>query len=302
LLREALEPLPVPVLGVLRHDDRLVWRDRHLGLVPVAEHPADVSRALGHLADAITVGVDLPAAVALARSAPDRSVGPVALPLSPAPGRGRRRAATESSPRIAVASGAAFTFTYTDTVEALEAAGAEVVPFDPLRAGALPDAVDGLLAGGGFPEVHAGELAANHDLLADVHRRVTTGLPTWAECGGLLWLGRSLDGHRMVGALDAEAHMSTRLTLGYRHAVTCVTTPLGPSGRELRGHEFHYSTVDAPGEALELSSRWGSRREGHATATLLATYLHHHPGGDPSAVAAFVDTCTTRARARARLR
>jgi cobyrinic acid a,c-diamide synthase len=297
LLREALDPSPVPVLGALRHDGRLEWRDRHLGLVPVAEHPAEVARALGALAEAITAGVDLEAVVALARSAPARSVGPVALTTAPPPARPGAGLRT----RIAVATGAAFTFTYTDTLEVLEASGAEIVPFDPLRAAALPEAVDGLLAGGGFPEVHAAELAANQDLLGDVRRRVTEGLPTWAECGGLLWLARSLDGHRMAGVLDTEAHMTGRLTLGYRRAVSGVPTPLGPSGTELRGHEFHYSTVDAPGEALELSSRWGSRREGHATPTLLATYLHHHPGGDPRAVAAFVDTCATRARARARL-
>ena len=94
--------------------------------------------------------------------------------------------------------------------------------------------------------------------------------------------------------------MTPRLTLGYRHARTLAPTPLGPAGRELRGHEFHYSTLAPAGTALELTSRWGSRHEGHARPTLLATYLHHHPGGDPGAVAAFVQTCARRSHSARR--
>src|SRR5205085_7909331 len=99
----------------------------------------------------------------------------------------------------------AFTFTYTDTLDALVAAGAEVVRFDPLRDECLPTAIDGLLVGGGFPETYAADLSANRQLLADAHRRVTGGLPTWAECGGLAWLCRDLDGQPMAGVLDARA-------------------------------------------------------------------------------------------------
>lgn len=300
LLREALARLavPVPVVGALRRDDRLVWRDRHLGLVPVAEEPERVAGALAALTDAVAGRVDLAAVMALAASAPDRAAPPVAAPSvvapiadavaetptdAPSPASGR--------PRIAVAGGAAFTFTYTDTLEALEAAGAELVPLDPLRDARLPERLDGLVAGGGFPEVHAEGLAANVPLLADVRRRVDAGLPTWAECGGMLWLSRTLDGRPMAGVLDADAHLTARLTLGYRTARLTAASPVGAAGTELRGHEHHYSTVDPPGGALLLRSRWATRAEGYATPTLLATYLHHHPGGDPTAVAAFVRTC-----------
>jgi cobyrinic acid a,c-diamide synthase len=193
--------------------------------------------------------------------------------------------------RVAVAGGAAFTFTYTDTLDALVAAGAEPVPFDPLRDEVLPEGIDGLLAGGGFPEVYAAELAANHPLLADVRRRVDAGLVTWAECGGLLWLVRSLDGHAMAGVLPAEAQMTGRLTLGYRQVTAARPSPVGPAGVGFRGHEFHYSTTEPAGDALILSSRFGERPEGWATPTLLATYLHHHPGGDPGPVGAFVAAC-----------
>jgi len=279
MLREALVPLGIPVLGALRRDDRLTWRDRHLGLVPVAERPAEVTVALDRLAAAVAERIDLEAVLALARSAPARAVGAVPLPRPLAGGR---------PVRVAVASGPAFTFTYTDTLDALRAAGAEPVPFDPRRDPRLPEAVDGLLAGGGFPEVYAAELAANQPLVADVRARVSAGLVTWAECGGLLWLCQSLDGGRMAGAVPADARMTDRLTLGYRQATTTRPSPIGPAGVGLRGHEFHYSAAEPAGEALVLSSRFGERPEGWATPTLLATYLHHHPGGDPSRVEHFV--------------
>ncbi len=282
MLRDALAPLGIPVVGALPRDDALRWRDRHLGLVPVAEQPDAVRGSLQRLSDVVRTHIDLEGVVALARSAPERPAGPVRLP-SPGP-----------SIRVAVAGGAAFTFTYADTLDALEAAGAEIVPFDPLSSGRLPEAIDGLVVGGGFPEVHAAALSANRPLLDEIHRQVQGGLPTWAECGGLLLLAESLDGHPMAGVVAGRAVMTERLTLGYRQAVTAAVSPIGAAGTPCRGHEFHYSTVSPPGEALLLSSRWGQRTDGWATPTLLATYLHHHPGGDPGAVGAFASTCALR--------
>ena len=278
-LREALAPAGVPVLGALGRDDRLTWRDRHLGLVPVAERPAVVTEALDRLAEAVAAQIDLETVLRLAASASPMEAGSVPLPTA-----GERL-------RVAVAAGAAFTFTYTDTLDALEAAGAEPVPFDPLRDESLPEGVDGLIAGGGFPEVYAAELAANRPMLDDVRKRVDAGLPTWAECGGLLWLSRRLDGQEMAGVVRTEGTMTDRLTLGYRSASVTTPSPIGPPGTVVRGHEFHYSTVDPAGDALLFQSRFGERLDGFATPTLLATYLHHHPGGDPSAIAHFVATC-----------
>jgi cobyrinic acid a,c-diamide synthase len=279
-LREALAPLGLPVLGALRRDDRLTWRDRHLGLVPVAEHPDEVRRALAALGSAVAERVELDAVVRLAAAAPPEPVaGPVPLPPPGPP------------VRVAVAGGPAFTFTYADTVDALAAGGAEVVPFDPLRDPALPAAVDGLVVGGGFPETFAADLAANRPLLADAGARVRAGLATWAECGGLLWLARELDGHAMAGVVPAVARMTDRLTLGYREVTTRVDTPVGPAGTTFTGHEFHYSRLEPGGDALALASRFGRGREGFATTRLLATYVHHHPGGDPAAVSAFLAAC-----------
>lgn len=279
MLREALEPSGITVLGALQRDDRMSWRDRHLGLVPVAETPAAVSRSLDVLAGLVAESVDLGAVTALAATASRLRTGPV--PLPPA----------GPAIRVGVAAGAAFTFTYTDTLDALIAAGAEVVPFDPLVDEELPAPIDGVVIGGGFPEVHAVELAANRRLLDDLARRVRSGLVTWAECGGLLLLARSLDDHPMARVIPADGRMSSQLTLGYREVVTQHRSPLGPPGIRFRAHEFHYSQLDPGGDALNLQSRWGSRSEGWATPTLLATYTHHHPGGEPSVVAGFARTC-----------
>ena len=126
-------------------------------------------------------------------------------------------------------------------------------------------------------------LAANRPLLDDVRAKVDGGLVTWAECGGLLWLARSLDGRPLAGALAADARMTDRLTLGYRRATVRTESPLGPAGTALRGHEFHYSTLDPPGDGLDWSGRTGSGRAGFARPHLLASYVHVHLGLDPGA-------------------
>ncbi|MFI5044916.1 MAG: cobyrinate a,c-diamide synthase [Acidimicrobiales bacterium] len=280
MLRQALEPLRIPVVGVLRRNDQFVWRDRHLGLVPVVEHSEVITESLGRLAADIDRGCDLEAILALARRAPERVVDGPALPDDVTGTR---------TVRIAVAGGAAFSFAYPDNLEALAAAGAEIVPFDPLSDG-LPAEIDALIAGGGFPEVFAADLSANRALAADVGHRVRTGLVVWAECGGLLWLADRLDGAEMVGVVPTEAAMSDRLTLGYRTGRTLVETPFGPPGLDLRGHEFHYSGVSPAGDAIALAGRDGSGVGGFAGPKLLATYLHLHLGSRPDLAAAFVRT------------
>ncbi len=284
ILTEALDDIGMTVVGVVRRDDKLTWRDRHLGLVPVSERPNDAAAALAPLAAAMAASCDLDAIAAIARSAPRRDVSPPTVPDF------------VGRVRVAVAGGPAFTFCYEDNLEALRAAGAEIVTFDPLRDEQLPDDIDGVIVGGGFPEVFGEHLAGNVALAADVRRRVANGLVTWAECGGLLWLAESLDDQPMVGAVPAVAHMTSRLTLGYRHAVSEVASPLGPAGTTLRGHEFHYSTVEPTGQALRLTSRFGDRLEGFADGHLLATYLHLHLGSDGGPAAAFVSACAKQER------
>lgn len=282
LLRSSLAASGVPVLGVLRRDDRLRWRDRHLGLVPVAEGATEVARSLDVLAEVIAEGCDLPAVVALARSAPDRHV--TTLPTPEPVG-----AATT---RVAVAGGPAFSFTYPDNLEALTAAGAEVVPFDPCSARELPDGCRGLVAGGGFPETFSEQLSDNAPLLRDVRDRLADGLVAWAECGGLLWLCDELDGRAMAGVVPARASMTARLTLGYRTATTTIATPLGPAGTELRGHEFHYSTTEPAGDALTLVGAHGAGTGGFGHPRLVASYLHTHLAARPDLARTFVASCS----------
>jgi cobyrinic acid a,c-diamide synthase len=288
LLREALEPLGIPVLGALRRDDAFAWRDRHLGLVPVVERPQAVAGSIGRLAAAVETYCDVDGLVDLARRAP-----PLPVPEPPGPRPVARGV------RIGVAGGPAFSFVYPDNLEALAAAGGELVPFDPRADTRLPEALDALYAGGGFPEVFATELAANTSLLEDVRAAVGGGLVTLAECGGLLWLSRGLDGHRMAGVVPAEAAMTERLSLGYRRAVARVDTPVAKAGAELRGHEFHYSRTTPAGDALDLSGRFGRGTAGFATPTVLASYLHLHFGADPGPAEWLVTTASLRRRGRA---
>jgi cobyrinic acid a,c-diamide synthase len=285
LLRDALATIDAPVLGALGSDDALTWRSRHLGLVPVAEDPATVTASLDRLAVAIAEGCDLDGVARVAAGAPRRTVDEPPLP------------APAGRARVAVAAGRAFTFSYPDNLEALRAAGAELVPFDPLTESDLPEEVDALMVGGGFPEVYAPELAANVPLSAAVRRRIDGGLVVWAECGGLLWLARTLDGHRLVGAVEADGVMAGRLTLGYRRAVATVANPVAVAGASVRGHEFHYSTVEPPGGAWRFVEGPVARAEGFASPSLLATYLHLHLGGDPEPARRLVEACE-RARVR----
>ena len=276
LLRDALEPTGVPVLGALRRHPDYSWRDRHLGLVPVVEQPEQVRRSIAALAGAVARDCDLDAVLALARSARTTEV--------PDPPEARPQGRTV----LAVAGGPAFSFVYPDNLELLAQAGAELAFFDPLSDSRLPEGADGLYAGGGFPEIFAAGLAANRPLLDDVHGKVDAGLVTWAECGGLLWLARSLDDQRMAGVLPAQGRMTERLTLGYRRATLRVDSPLGSAGTQVRGHEFHYSTVEPAGDALDWSGRRGRGRAGFAGHSLLASYMHVHMGSVPVLAERFV--------------
>ena len=276
ILREALERAGATVLGALRRDPALTWRDRHLGLVPVVEQRDAVAASVRHLASVVARSVDLAAVERVARAAP--VVRPDPLPVTRITGR----------VRVAVASGPAFGFAYPDNLERLEEAGAELVPFDPLHAPALPAGAAALYAGGGFPEVFAAGLAANTPLLADVRRAVARGLVTWAECGGMLWLCRSIGGRRLCGVLPAHGAMGDRLAVGYRRAEVRRDSPVAAAGSVLRGHEHRYSTVTPPGDALVLTGTSGTAAGGWATPTLLASYLHLHLGADPGPAERFV--------------
>ncbi|MCX4551868.1 cobyrinate a,c-diamide synthase [Streptomyces sp. NBC_01387] len=294
MLREALDESGVPVLGALRRAGQVETPSRHLGLVPVAERRPDAVAAVAALAAQVRAGCDLEALLALARSAPS----PVADAWDPAGALGEPRASAgpvgRGRPVVAVAGGSAFTFSYAEHAELLTAAGAEVVPFDPLHDERLPEGTRGLVIGGGFPEVYAPELSANEPLRRAVSELARSGAPVAAECAGLLYLARSLDGRPMCGVLDAEARMSEKLTLGYRDAVAVSDSSLARAGTRLRGHEFH-RTVLEPGAGA--SPAWGvhqpeRRVEGFVQRGVHASYLHTHWAAQPTIARRFTERCT----------
>ena len=280
LLREAADAAGIPVFGVIRRRDQVTVPSRHLGLIPAAELGSPAADAVAALTSIVSGSVDLDAVVRLARTA-----GPLQENADISP---ERTVPSLPRPRIAFAGGPAFTFGYAEHPELLDAAGAEVVRFDPLRDEQLPDEVDGLVIGGGFPEEHAADLSANARLRSQVAKLAQAGAPVIAECAGLLYLARSLDGHPMCGVLDASATMTGRLTLGYRDAVAAAPSPLAQAGTRVHGHEFHRTTVRSP-DAATAAWHWkhsgASVTEGFVRGGVHASYLHTHWNGVPGAAA-----------------
>lgn len=302
LLRQALESVGVPVLGVLRRAPQVDTPSRHLGLVPVAERRGAAVEAVAAMGAQVEAGCDLEALVALARGAGtlscaawDAAGAVAAAPSVPAPAPGAAGPGHGSPVRVAVAGGSAFTFSYAEHAELLTAAGAEVVPFDPLRDEELPEGTRGLVVGGGFPEVYAAELSANEPLRKAVGDLARAGAPVAAECAGLLYLCRELDGKPMCGVLEASARMSGRLTLGYRDAVAVTDSVLAGAGERMRGHEFHRTVVEpGAGAAPAWGLRGPERRlEGFVQDNVHASYVHTHWAAAPGAARRFVERCRT---------
>jgi cobyrinic acid a,c-diamide synthase len=277
---DALKPIGIPVLGVLPRDAGIATPSRHLGLVPAAER-VESAHTLERMAEVIAAHLDIDAVLAVAREA-------AALPGTPwDPSREVQPPSQHRQPVVAMAGGRAFTFRYPETEELLRAAGCDVVEFDPLTDAALPAGTAGIYLGGGFPEVHATELAENHCLTAEIRTAIAAGVPTVAECAGLLYLCRSLDGTPMVGAVPADAAMTPRLTLGYRTATSPTDSLLAEAGLRVTGHEFHRtattSAVNRPAWQLPTGP------EGFATSTLHAAYLHTHWAGHPALAERFAN-------------
>ncbi|WP_275294630.1 cobyrinate a,c-diamide synthase [Amycolatopsis sp. La24] len=266
----ALEATGVPLLGALRRNENVHAPSRHLGLVPAAERAAESQRLLPELAEWVAAGVDLEGIVRVARSAPSLN-GPL---WNAGPEWDGPRAT------LAAAGGPAFTFRYAENIELLAARGIDVVDIDPLRDKALPAGCAGLYFGGGFPEVHAAELSSNVELRTAVGEAIDAGMPVSAECAGLLYLCRSLDGLPMVGAVAADATMTSRGKLGYRRAVSVVDNVLAAAGQRVTGHEFHRTEI-TPAHGETAAWGWDRSLDGFASASLHASYLHVHWAGHP---------------------
>jgi cobyrinic acid a,c-diamide synthase len=273
----------VPVLGAVQYDECLTIVERHLGLVPSNE--ADAARAqVDAIAARIAAQVDLDRLLEIARAAPPfPTVNDRPAPIDSAPAR------TGGAPlRIGIARDAAFGFYYPGDLEALRSAGAELVPFDALRDPLLPS-IDALFIGGGFPETQLDALEANAALRAALRAAIEAGLPAYAECGGLMYLARSIawNGRRaaMVGALPVDIVMHARpVGRGYVHLreTGAGPWPARQAGEAalIRAHEFHYSSVEnlAPGTrfayAVERGQGIDGRHDGIVHRNLLASYAH----------------------------
>ena len=275
-LRQVIEHYTdVPVIGAIQHDERLSIVERHLGLIPSNESIVAQAK-IRQIGDAIAEQVDLDKLLSLSEKA-----------ALPAPHSAEIVAIPNAKVRIGIARDRAFGFYYADDLDALEAAGAELVPFDALNDAHLPQ-VDGLYIGGGFPEACAVELEANASLRTEIRQAIAGGLPAYAECGGLMYLSRSIayEGrtYQMVGAIPGDVTMHAKpIGRGYVHLKEDASHPWprpDMPARQIKAHEFHYSKL----ENLPLDSRFAyhvergygidGERDGLILNNLLASYTH----------------------------
>ena len=275
------------MLGYLPRREDLRVPERHLGLIPTVEGVV-VEEWFDELTAQIESTIDLDRLLEVAEQADTPQVSPSVFPAEPQP----RKA------RIGVAQDKAFNFYYQDSLDMLEAWGAELVPFSPLADAALPAGVGGVYIGGGFPEIFARELAANERMKRSIREAHRQGRAIYAECGGLMYLGEALtdfDGaaHEMVGLIPARSSMSKgRLTLGYREVEALSDGALLAKGETARTHEFHWSVADSPSSASQaaytICSQDG-RIEGFRAGNLTASYIHIHMGSRPGMARRFVE-------------
>jgi cobyrinic acid a,c-diamide synthase len=287
-LRAAIECYTdIPVLGAVAEDARLVMDERHLGLVTCPEL-GDARERVQEMGRIVGGQVDLPAVRAAAASA-----GAGFEPLQPA-------VRVTADLRIGIARDRAFSFYYPDDLAALEAAGAELVPFDTLRDTRLPD-VDGLFIGGGFPETCMAQLEANVAMRTAVREAIEDGLPAYAECGGLMYLARTIQWQgrsaRMAGVIPGDAVMRSRpVGRGYVHLreTAAMPWPGGGAGRPVQGHEFHHSSLEnlpaglVFGWQVERGHGIDGRNDGLALHNLVASYAHLRSGAGSHWAARYV--------------
>lgn len=279
--RAIAEQAGLSVFGFLPSVPEAEIPDRHLGLVTAAEIK-DLPDKLDRLADAAETALDLDGLLALARTA--TPLADEAAPLM---------AVTDKPVRIAVARDQAFCFYYADNFDVLHQLGAEIVPFSPLNDEKLPEGIDGLYLGGGYPEVHAAQLAENLTMRDGIRDAVLGGLPTIAECGGFLYLHRTLDGAEMAGVIDADANLTQKLQpFGYVTLTARRNNLLCRAGEQIRAHEFHYAASSDAGmdfDAKKPNGRaWACV---HASDTLYAGFPHLYFRANPAFAENFVRRC-----------
>lgn len=280
LIRDTLaSTTPVRVLGAIPRLTSQLLPSRQLGLVMPAER-RDREHVLDELADTVEAGVDLDSILRVAHAAP-------ALPCESQP----RDHAVRSGLTVGYLKDEAFCFYYAENLAALEAAGATLVPVSPIHDQRLPT-VHALYAGGGYPERHAPALSANAAFRTALASAIASGLPVWAECGGLMYLASTLTvhgvSHAMVGALPIAVEQTARPQgHGYVAGTVDMDNPFLPMGTQLRGHEFHYSKLAksvgpvATAVKLDRGTGVGDGRDGIVRGRVFASYLHVFAPGTP---------------------
>ncbi len=290
---EALAKAELPVLGAVPAEERLRMPERHLGLIPAWEQTG-AAKALREMALEVASHLDIDAILDIATRVP-------ALAAAEA-GRRRNGGARPAPVRIGIARDEAFGFYYQDTLDGLIAAGAELVLFSPMHDEELPENLGGLYLGGGFPERHLDALEANTILRAEIAESARSGMPIYAECGGLMYLCRSIAAARgprraMVGVLDGHVRMGGRQAIAYVDIDVEVDTPLVPAGSHLRGHVFHNSVVELPGEGARFAYRLdpgpgiAGVADGWLEGNVLASYVHLPLAAYPELVERWLDRC-----------
>lgn len=278
MIREAVGDA-VPILGALPRVSELAVPERHLGLhLPHEANPTYIDRA----ADLIEEHVELDRLLA------ESKVARWAAETRPLP--------RPPSVRIGVARDEAFCFYYEDNLELLVESGAELIEFSPIR-DPLPSDLDGIYLGGGYPELHADELAANAATKASIRELAAAGAPIYAECGGMMYLAEHLHleaaSHPMCRVLPLSTRMPAKLHLGYVEVTT--TGGIFGSGHTVRGHVYHHSTLDGPTEAActyrVRTSRGDTSDEGYSLGNVLGSYIHLHFAGNPGVAGTFVRAC-----------
>ncbi|MCL6610539.1 MAG: cobyrinate a,c-diamide synthase [Peptococcaceae bacterium] len=291
LLKEAIQSAAgVPVLGRVAFNPEMELPERHLGLLPTPEKDG-LAGLLDIMAHKITEALNLEDIIRLARTAPG---------LPPPPVRVFPEEASEPQVNIGLVLDQAFNFYYRDGLDLLAALGARLVPCSALEGG-LPPGLDGLYIGGGFPEMFAEVIAENLEFIGGVRSEFGRGMPVYAECGGMMFLSRSIAGfdgreYPMAGIIPGKTVMlGKRAGLGYVTALALKDSILAPAGRRIRGHEFHYSVLqglDGADHAYSLEREGEEPRlDGYASGGLLASYLHIHFAGCPEEARRFIRAC-----------
>jgi len=289
--RAVEEATGLPVAGVIRRNEGVTLPERHLGLVTQAE-TAPAERYIDVLAGLAEDYIDLDGLLKIASSEP----------YTVEASRAVRDRETARPVRIGVACDKAFSFYYEDNFDLLREAGAELVFFSPLGDTALPEGVDGLYIGGGYPEVHAAGLSKNRAMALAVKNAVEEGMPVYAECGGLIYLSQEIEDftgnvYMMSGALPIACKMKGRAILGYREVRVATDSIIAEKGAVLRGHEFHYSTIIKTGGDLGAAYDLpGAGNEGFVYNNTIASYIHLHFAGAPDVAERFIASCRRASR------